>query len=232
MDRRTFLAAGGALALTACATPPRGVYDVTAVSAPQWRPGDSWTFRRTDGYNKLPRGVLTRTVEGITPQGIRFITRDEVGRPLYEGLFEPAGVELAGTLSEDGPVRGTFTPPLVIYDFPLTAGKQWQQTIVRVDGNGFRTRMTTSMRVEGWEDIRTADKSYRALIIHRRFNLGPKDSFTGPMYRDELEWYAPELRGPVHMLTDEWFLERRDWFLGAIMPGDRFVYELQSFRLG
>ena len=229
MKRRTFLAAGGALLVSACATPPRGGFDATEVPAPRWRVGDSWTFRRTDGYNGLPRGVLTRTVESVDRNGIRFVTRTEAGSVLDDALFESPGVELSGTLSEDGPVKGVFTPPLRMVDYPLVSGKQWRQSLVRTDANGFRTPMSASVRVEGWEEARAGDRSYRALVIRRNFMLGPKDSFSGILHREEVEWYVPELRGAARMQVAEVINARRS--VHALKPGDRFLYALETFRL-
>ena len=185
MKRRTFLAAGSTLLLSACATPPRDGFDATEVQVPRWRVGDSWTFRRTDGYNGVPRGVLTRTVESADQNGIRFVTRNEAGNVLDEALFESPGIEKSGTLSEDGPVKGVFTPPVRMYDFPLVSGKEWRQSLVRTDANGFRIPITASVRIEGWEEARAGDKSYSALVIRRNFILGPKDSFVGSSYSGE-----------------------------------------------
>ena len=200
------------------------------VEAPQWRLGDSWTFRRIDGYNGLPRNVLTRTVSAISPSGIRFVTADENGAVHDDALFDAPGVQVSGTLSEDGPIAGLFEPRLVTYDFPLHSGKEWGQHLYRIYGSGFRTFMTASSRAEGWEDVSAGNRTYRALVIHRQYNLGPRDSFTPdrPLQREEFEWYAPELRGPVSMRTYEWYAAppgRRIW------PGYRFDYALESFRL-
>lgn len=228
MDRRTFLTAGGALALAACATPPRGAFESTEVPAPQWRAGDSWTFRRSDGYNGLPRGVLTRAVEAVDGRSMRFVTRDEHGRLLDDALFESPGVEVSGTLSENGPVVGTFTPRLIQYGFPLASGKQWRQEFIRTDANGFRTHASASTRIEGWEEVGTKDKIYRTLLIRRTFKLGPKDAFTRPLNREELEWYAPELRGPARLNVYEWYTSPPGHFTER---GDYFLYALESFRL-
>lgn len=234
MKRRTFLTAGSALVLSACATPPRGGFDATEVPAPQWRVGDSWTFRRTDGYNGVPRGVLTRSVESVDQNGIGFVTRNEAGSVLDEALFESPGIEISGTLSEDGPVKGVFTPPLRMVDYPLASGKEWRQSLVRTDANGFRTPMTASVRIEGWEQARAGDKSYRALVIRRNFILGPNNAFIGSMYygilhREEVEWYVPELRGAARMQVTEFINTRRTRH--AWVSGDRFLYALEMFRL-
>lgn len=230
MDRRAFLSAGGALALAACAAPRRGDYEGTLVEAPQWRAGDSWTFRRIDGYNGLPRNVLTRTVSAVSPGGIRFVTVDENGATHDDALFEAPGVEVSGVLSEDGPIAGMFEPRLVVYDFPLYSGKEWRQGLYRIYGSGFRSYLSHSSRAEGWEDVAMAGRTYRALLIRRMFNLGPRDSFTPyrPLYREETEWYVPELRGPASLRSNEWYAAPPGRFT---WPGYRFVCTLESFRL-
>jgi len=229
VKRRAFLTAAGALAVSACATPPLGAFLAAEVPAPAWRAGDRWTYRRTDGYNGLARGILTRIVESADAGGLRFVTRDETGIVLDDARFGSPGLQVAGTLSEDGPVRGAFTPPLRMYDFPLVSGKHWRQSLVRTDAWGFRTFMRASVRVEGWEDRRVGDGTYRSIAIRRNLVLGPKDEFSGTLYREELEWYAPELRGAAHKRTDE-MIDAEDEMFGWL-PGDRFVYALESFRL-
>ena len=90
MNRRAFLAAGGALALGACAAPRLGEYEPTVVEAPQWRAGDSWTFRRIDGYNGL---ILIRRT-------FNFGARDPfTRRPLVHDETEWYVPELRGTAS-------------------------------------------------------------------------------------------------------------------------------------
>jgi len=230
MDRRRFLSAGGALALAACAGPRLGEYEPTTVEAPQRRAGDSWTFRRIDGYNGLPRNVLTRTVSAASPSGFRVVTVDENGATRDDALFEAPGVQVSGLLSEDGPIAGLFEPRLIVYDFPLYSGKAWRQGLYRIYGSGFRAYLSHSSRVEGWQDIPAGGRTYRALAIRRLFNFGPRNEFTPqwPLYRSETEWYVPELRGPASLQSDEWLQAppgRINW------PGNRFVSTLESFRL-
>ncbi|MGB7541731.1 MAG: hypothetical protein WBM28_06930 [Burkholderiales bacterium] len=228
MKRRTFLASGSALLLSACATPFLGNVNATEVPAPRWRAGDNWTFRRTDGFNGLPRGVLTRTVESVEQDVVRFVTRNETGIVLDEALFAFPGAEVSGTLTEYGPAWGTFTPPLRMYDFPLISGKEWRQSVVRTDAGGFRSFVDASIRTEGWEEGRAGDKTYQALVIRRNLVLGPTDPFFGILHREELEWYVPELRGAMKMRISEYISSRS---MLHLLPGDRFHYALESFRL-
>ncbi len=228
MKRREFLATGGALLLAGCATTPLGSFNAQEVPAPQWRAGDSWTFRRTDGYNGVPRGVLTRSVEAAEQGRIRVVTRNESGAVLDDALFEAPGIELAGVISEYGPGRTAFSPALRMYDFPLVSGKTWRQSLARTDATGFRSYLDVTMGVEGWQDVPLTGKTVQALVVRRNFMVSATSPFYGVLNREEIEWYAPELRGAARLHVNEYIASprRMHWF-----PGDRFRYALETFRL-
>ena len=233
-DRRKFLAASGALALAGCATERLGSYELMQVPAPSWRVGDRWTYRRTDFYTKLDAGSVTREVVAVGPAGVRLVTRTVDGRTLDDATYAAPGVEVSGNLSEDSPdVAGTLRPPFERYAFPLASGKRWRQRMTRTDAGGFRDSLSASTRVEGWETVAAGGREVRAILIRREFNLGPKDSFTGSLYRYETEWYAPELGGPARLEIEEWFREKsHDFFFHSLTPGARYLYELVSFAAG
>ena len=245
MDRRTFLMSASALTVAGCAIrpTPRGVYELTEVPAPTYRVGDRWTYRRTDGYNGLPRGILTRAVTAVDAGGIRIITQDENGRVIDDARYQAPGLQLAGTFSEDGPMIGRCATPFREYDFPLVAGKKWRDAFYldRDDLGGTRNYVTASLYAEGWEDIQVADRSFHALVLRRALNLGEKSFWYGTMYRYETEWYVPTLRSFARMRTEEEYYDRsgggsgsgggRGGGGGGIRAGDRFIYELQSFQL-
>jgi hypothetical protein len=232
-----------ALAVAGCATPPRGVYEVTEIPAPTYHVGDRWTYRRTDGYNSLPRGILTRAVTAVDPSGIRIVTQDENGRVIDDARYKAPGLQLAGTFSEDGPMIGRCATPFREYDFPLVAGKRWRDAFYldRDDLGGTRNYVTATLYAEGWEDIHVADRNFHALVLRRSLNLGEKSFWYGTMYRYETEWYVPALRSFARMQTVEEYYDRSGGGDGGsgggrgggggIRNGDRFIYELQSFQL-
>ncbi len=227
--RRAFLLAGGAALLGACAPRPVGVHQATEVPAPTWRVHDRWTYRRTDLYRGLDAGTLTREVVARGADGVlQVVTRDQAGRVLDDARFTAPGLLVSGTLSEDGPVAGSFAPPIELYAFPLASGKAWRQSFTRTDSGGLRRPGSVAASAEGWETVRAAGREHRALAIRRRWNLGPKDSFHGELFRSELEWYAPEVGGAVRLSVSESFFERPNQVLGEMMPGARYLYELVS----
>jgi len=237
MQRRTFLLATAA-ALAGCATRPstRGTYETTEVPAPVYNVGDRWTYRRTDGYNGLPRGILTRTVERTDKEGLRIVTRDEHGSVIEDAVYTAPGIKQAGTFSEDGPMVGRCVPPYREYDFPLVAGKRWRDAfyLERSDPGGNRNYVMVSSAAEGWEDVQVGDRSFHALVLRRSMNLGDKSFWYGTLYRHETEWYVPALKAFARMHTNEEFIDRsggsRDGG-GTWRNGDRFIYQLESWQL-
>ncbi len=224
--RRTFLAASGALAVSACATTPIGSAEATQVPAPRWSIGDSWTYRRIDAYNGLDRGVVTRAVESVTEKGIRVVTRHASGAVSEDALFESPGIQISGTLSEDGLIVGTFAPRLRLYDFPLVSGKRWEQQMTRTDSNQSRYYFTASTQVEGWEEVLLGKRAYRAIIVRRTLRLGSTPVHKGDLHREDLEWYVPELRARGRLRIFEWKV-----FGFHIVPGYRLNVQMESFTL-
>ena len=232
VGRRKFLTASGALAIAGCATRPLGTYETAEVPAPTWRVGDRWTYQLTDFYTRLDVGTVTREVISVGPNGYRITTLTAEGRLLDDAVYTAAGIQAAGNLSEDSQtVAGTLAPPFERYAFPLTSGKEWRQYITRTDAGGFRNPVWTNTRVEGWETIQAGGRTVRAILIRRDLNLGPKDPFHGDLYRWEVEWYAPELRGTARLQMDEWYFERRTDYTRGTLPGARYSYELVSFAV-
>jgi hypothetical protein len=233
-DRRRFLATSAAFLAAGCATEGRslGTLESTQVPAPAWRMGDRWTYRRTDFYTKLDAGTVTREVVAADDKGIRVMSRTLDGKVLDEAVYASPGIQVSGNLSEDSQaIAGTLKPPYERYAFPLTSSKRWQQTISRTDPGGMHYRVLATTHVQGWETIKAANRDMRAIIIRRDFNLGPKDPFQGDLYRYEIEWYAPELRGPARLQIEEWYFEYRDMRKMSQMPGARYLYQLDSFSV-
>lgn len=235
MDRRHFLIAGSGMLLSACAPgKPLGVYEPTEVPAPQFKAGQEWVHRRIDGFNQLPRGILTTRVEEANSDRIRIITRDEHGRLLDDALFSAPGIQHGGTLSEEGPIIGRIENAWRRYDFPLVAGKRWGDRfyVDRIDGMGSRNFVQVSTAVEGWEEVELDGRRHRALILRRSWNLDRRSFWQGTLFREETEWYAPAIGAPIRWETREEFYEGyRPLAFSNLVKGNWFVYRLQSFRL-
>jgi hypothetical protein len=229
-DRRTFLAAVGAFAVSGCATRSLGTPESTAAPAPDWRVGDGWTYRRTDGYTKLDAGSpVTRRVADVGPSGIRITETTAFGTYVDNAMWANPNDMLSGTLSEYGPIIGRFDPPLHFYDFPLVSGKRWNQQLYRIDAAGFRYFMTIEGWVEGWDTMEVAGRPVRVIAIRREMLLGllPPSLGTnvGNSYRSDTEWYAPELGSFVRLNQMERWQPNRGQFGTA--PGNWFVWQME-----
>ena len=221
----------GAVLAAGCApAKPLGVYDSTEIGAPAWKVGQNWRFKRTDSYTNLPRGTLTRSVTAAEAGRIRIETINENGVLLDDAIFTEPGIQVAGTLSEEGPIIGRIDTRWRRYDFPLVSGKRWSDNfyIDRTDNQGTRNYVQLTTRVEGWEDVDVAGRPYRAVILRRNWNLGPRSFFNGLLYRDEIEWYVPRLGAPARWKTYEEYYERRHAIMGPMLKGDSFLYVLES----
>lgn len=230
--RRFVLASSGLVVLSACAAPrPTGTPDATQVAAPAWRPGQTWTWRRTDPYTRLPAGDVTRRIVGREGDAWRVEDSLDAGRsPFDRALYAAPGMLREGMLSDFGPVAGRYAPALPLYAFPLQSGKTWDWRGTRTDASGFSTPMSMRARVEGWETVDVLGKPTRALLVTRTFYLGPPDPFRGNLERHEREWYAPELGGPARIRSEEYFFVRR--FSQALSNGYRYDMTLTSATPG
>lgn len=218
--------------MSACGAPrPIGTADSTQVPAPTWRPGQTWTWRRTDSYTRLPAGEITRRVVGREGEAWRVEESLDGGRlPFDRALFAAPGVLSEGMLSDFGPVAGRYSPALPLYAFPLQSGKVWEWRGRRTDQGGFSTPMSMQGRIEGWETIDVLGKPTRTIVVARTFYLGPPDPFRGNLERYEREWYAPELGGPVRVRSEEYYFVRR--FSQARSNGYRYDMALTGSTAG
>jgi hypothetical protein len=222
----TSLLRGLLAAALVCAAAPAAAQ----VAAPALKPGDTWTYRGVDNYNKRVTGTWSREVTSAAPGGIRIVTRE--GNTTTESLFRAPGEIASGVLGDRA--RGTMEPALSVTPFPLTEGKTWSQKVIRTDpGTNARREMLVTGRVRGWETVKVPAGEFKALKVERTLYLGDYDSFRGATQRTETEWYAPEVRGPVKVQVFEEYCERRyGCAMGSLMPGERATYELTAYRGG
>jgi hypothetical protein len=218
------------LAATFClvAAQPAGAADI---AAPVLQPGDTWTYRHIDNYNKLEVGTVSSVVEAAGPNGVRLVTRSPNGLVNFESTYAGPGQLASGTLSERA--AGAMHPPLQLTRYPLREGERWAQNVVRDDVMS-REERETDLRVKviGWATVKVPAGEFRALLIERAFDLGDYDPFRGPTLRYEKEWYAPEVKGTVKLEVFEEYFESRYGRLEMPAPGTRATYELLSYKAG
>ncbi len=202
-----------------------------AVEAPRYAPGDSWSFRKIDGYNHEVRGTYTYTVSAVAPGGISVERRSADGKLLDTTTLAAPGLLTAGRLNARA--RGSLEPALQLLPFPLEEGKRWRQSVMRKDPVAYGAReVKVYGRVRGWETVKVPAGEFRALRIEREMYLGDEDSFRGQTKLTQHLWYVPELRHLVKVQNWEEYQEDRRGGLAPYYQDTREIFELVSHRAG
>lgn len=94
-----------------------------------------------------------------------------------------------------------YAPALKYYDFPLTVGKQWQQSSVETDiKSGAQRKHTLSSEVFGWESVTVPAGTFNAIKVITKselVDLAKGETTLG----SDTSWYVPELRRSVKSET-------------------------------
>lgn len=172
------------------------------IDAPTLKTGDTWRYSAVDGYNKARIGSLTREVANGKP-----ITRTE--NPRLDNI--------------------AFAPEFAMQPFPLEPGRSWSQRIVWTEpATRNKHEAVVVNRVGNWETVKVPAGEFKALRIERMIYLGDRQPFREQTTHAEVQWYAPEVKGPVKLQVFEESKERPP--RGRSILGDRLVYELDSYK--
>lgn len=200
------------------------------VAAPQYKAGDSWTYRETDNFTRLDRGTIVSEVTRADGS-IQLATRTNDGRVLGTAALDDTGALKSGAINARA--AGELNPSLALRPFPLTEGKRWSQTVSRADPATQANRsVRISGRVVGWETVRVPAGEFKALRIEREMNLGDADAFRGESLRHETEWYVPELGAPVKLTVREHYRESAGAVVGRLQQQDWYTRELVAHKKG
>ena len=183
---------------------------VEQVEVPSFKPGDSWTYVRTDRFGVTRNAKYVMTIKSVSDRG------HETSREALEGTIIGSGDEFTREMNPIVLEDQRFEPYIPIFSFPLKPGKTWEGTYT-FTSFGSLWEATRAQRVEGWETVKTAAGEFKTLKItftgNGRSRMGPLQSqFTGTL------WYSPEVRRVV--LTE---------FKSQRPPRDERV-ELVSFK--
>ena len=229
---------GGAIALVAalsiggCGTAPIMGASGPPVEAPQLRVGDRWVYRAVDGYRQKSVWNETHEITSIDANGITVkvaingagmdFTRTEV--------WSAPGVVRIGAISEVETDR--FDPALIRYQYPMTNGASWSQSMRNLDKppNPFgeiRSRAT----VGGYESVSTPAGTFNAIKIRYLIQLDDATLWRNATQCDYVVWYAPDVGAMVREQKRSYYLPK-DIEAGAEVPGQNAVYELTSYTRG
>ena len=231
MNRRSFLLATSATAVAGCVSV--GGTSGEPVPAPVYRVGDRWVYSGKDGYRLPLLWDETHEVVGIGAEGIVFrITQQgpQVDTVRTERLVAP-GIVAAGAVF-DAETR-VFRTALRRYEFPLTPGASWRQTVdnyhesLRQDDPLLRY-----VKVGGRETIATPAGSFDAIVMRVFMQLNLDDPFKYPTQCNYEIWWAPAAGATVRETKYATYRERGDMGSAVEFRSQNTVLELVSYTRG
>ena len=157
------------------------------VEAPSFKPGDSWTYVRSDTMDRSRNAKYVVTIEWVSDSS------HETSRQALEGTVGGSANQYTREMNPIVLEDQKYEPHIPVFSFPLTPGKKWEGTYSFWSG-GRQWNVTRASRVEGWETVKTAAGEFKALKItyleQRRAGRAAND-FHGT------SWYSPEVRRVV-----------------------------------
>lgn len=159
------------------------------VGAPSYKPGDSWTYARTDRFSATRNAKYVVTIKSISDSG------HETAREALEGTITGSGDLFTREINPIVLEDQKYEPYVSVYSFPLTPGKKWEGTCTFMS-YGALWEMTRTSRVEGWETVKTAAGEFKALKV---VFSGNGKSRVGSLinHYEGISWYSPEVRRVV-----------------------------------
>lgn len=179
------------------------------VGAPSVKEGDSWTFARSDKMDRTRAAKYSVTVKSVSADGyVTFVQPIEGTMEAREDRFTKDGnpVEFEGF---------KYQPFVGIYDFPLSAGKQWESkyTWWSPTANA-QLSGTRRAKVAGWETVKTPAGEFKALKITAETQIMGRSGYGSSI--QITSWYAPEVRRVVRTETKGFGAAARDEVLELV----------------
>ena len=232
MDRRAFLIATPALALTGCvsvggaAGPP--------APAPVIRVGDRWVYSASDGFRV--QVTWTETHEVVAMDAAGFDVRVTLEGPPRDYTrmerFTAPGIMTIGALYDNTETRH-FESPVIVYQFPLTPGASWTQNLRNLDPTtGLVNQINRFVRVGGYQQVSTPAGTFDALLMRILMHVDDNNPFRFPTECNYMVWWAPEAGAMVRQTKIATYRERGDGPEAIQIRAQNTVIELTSFRRG
>lgn len=217
--------------LGACASPAPVV---GTIDAPRYVQGDRWQYRITDNLRRGAVSQLDVEVTAVTPAmtTIRFAYTDSYGaRSERTDQVDNNGGLIAGALKPGEYER--FDPPAQLYQFPLSQGQVWRQTIntVRRDLDNIPGQILIYGNVQGAAPATSPAGSFDAIALYRILQLDDDQFWRTRTSRRDQVLYSPLVKGVVRETRDASYREL-DGMDSAEIRTENTTRELLSFTPG
>ena len=230
----------GAMAMLAACTGGPGVFPSEgsgpAADTPAYRVGDRWVYHGVEGFRVKTEWDETHEVTAIGPEGITVrITQN--GPPPVNAtrteLWTAPGQVKVGAAYENETRR--FSVPLQLYNFPLAAGKVWNQWVGTYnDVTRENGQLNRYVRVAGWDKVSTPAGSFDAIRLEVLMRLDDETFWRWPTTCNYAVWYAPAANAVVRENRTAQYVEKSSDARGGAgtIRTQYGVLELVSFTPG
>lgn len=220
--------------LAACATntvpgPPG------PIEQPQLKVGESWNYNERNGYNGVLINEWLRSVKETegTSTTLTLQGKQKTGEAVVDHLD-------GGLLREVFPGGQTYTyaQPLAVLPLPIAPGASWSQRVAATDlATGRKSVISLHGKVRGWEKVKVPAGEFVALKVVKDMYLGDEEWWRTQTRRTIVDWYSPDVKWLVKRTTSDEYRDvargrDRGFFDNSLIRGDRYVWELTSFKVG
>jgi len=229
MNRREVLLAVSASAAAGCVSV--GGTPGAPAPAPVYAVGDRWVYTGRDGFRVPIVWEETREVTAVGADGIVFrITQKgpTVDTQRSERLSAP-GIVTVGAVFDSETRR--FATPLKRYEFPLTPGATWRQTVQDYDeGLGRDDPLLAHTTVGGWDKISVPAGAFDAILLRVFMQLNLDDPFKYPTQCNYLFAWSPAVGATVREQKYATYREKGDMDSAFDFRSQDSTLELVSYR--
>ena len=204
---------------------------------PAFKPGMSWTYRQRNEISGHETGDVRLEVVAVATDRVT-VGVAVPGEPVVNerwdavGNWEQVGTQGWAWLGRLGGAakRVEFVPAFPLYRFPLAAGKSWVETVRAVDPDSGRTiPVKIFAKALAWEEVAVPAGKFRALKVRRSIAPEDGDATRSPTTVTLIDWYAPQVDGPVKRICDWEYHDYRRPPTDQLARGPRLRLELTTF---
>ena len=200
-------------AFAGCAGGP-GVFESAgsgpAAEAPNYRVGDRWVYRGSDGFRVKTEWDETHEVSAIGPEGITVRITQKGPAPFNATRTElwsaPGQVKVGAAYENE---TRTFKVPFQRYNFPLASGKVWNQWDVTFnDATKESGQINRYVRLSGWDKVSTPAGTFDAISMQVVMRLDDETFWRWPTTCNYAVWYAPAAGAVVREERNAQYVEK------------------------
>jgi len=170
-----------------------------AAEAPAYRVGDRWVYHGIEGFRVKTEWEETHEVTAIGPEGITVRITQRGPAPMdatrTEVFTAPGQMKIGAAYVNE---TRRFSAPLQLYNFPLAAGKVWNQWVGTYnDMTRESGQLNRYVRVAGWDKVSTPAGSFDAIRLEVLMRLDDETFWRWPTTCNYAVWYAPAAHAVV-----------------------------------